>query len=131
VLPAATTSKLGGVIPDGTTISVDGTGKISTVGGTATAQAGKIIYLNFASGTTEIWTANYDGSDAQKINITLPSGIGLTIGGDVKISPDHKTIFFTVNHTNGTITNYIYACNLDGSNLHQVISTNSDVQVAY
>src|SRR5580692_2594824 len=69
VLPVATTSKLGGVIPDGTTISVDGSGKISAVGGGSPTQAGKIIYLDFASGSTEIWTANYDGSGAQKINI--------------------------------------------------------------
>ena len=94
VLPVATTSKLGGVIPDGTTISVDGTGKISTVASTLAPQAGKIIYLILSSSASnnQIWTANYDGSGAQKINITLPTNF--FIDGDVKISPDHKTIFF-------------------------------------
>jgi hypothetical protein len=131
VLPVATTSKLGGVIPDGTTISVDGTGKISAAPTTLAPQAGKIIYIKFGATAldSQLWTANYDGSGAQQINITLPAN--LTLDGDVKISPDHKTIFFTVFPTSGTAVNYIYACNIDGSNVHQVIGANVDMQVAY
>ena len=131
VLPVATTSKLGGVIPDGTTISVDASGKISTVPSTLAPQAGKIIYIKFGATAVnnQIWTANYDGSGAQQINITLPTN--LAIDGDIKISPDHKTIFFTVYPTSGTAVNYIYACNIDGTNAHEVISANSDMQVAY
>jgi hypothetical protein len=131
VLPVATTSKLGGVIPDGTTISVDGTGKISAVPTTLAPQAGKIIYIKFGATAldNQLWTANYDGSGAQQINITLPANLALD--GDIRISPDHKTIFFTVYPTSGTAVNYIYACNIDGTNVHEVISANSDMQVAY
>lgn len=54
-LPPATTNSLGGVIPDGTTITVDGTGKISTSGvaGTNSIDATDLvlntIYTNTAS----------------------------------------------------------------------------------
>lgn len=55
ILPPATTNSLGGVIPDGTTITVDGTGKISTSGvaGTNSIDATDLvlntIYTNTAS----------------------------------------------------------------------------------
>ncbi|MEO8947312.1 MAG: hypothetical protein ABI308_02815 [Mucilaginibacter sp.] len=123
VLPPATTSKLGGVIPDGTTISVDATGKISTMGsGNTVQQQGKLIYGVF--GATEaanaIYTANFDGSNAQKINITLPSGI-VVDPDNVRLSPDQKTIFFTAHMIPpATVAHYIYSCNIDGSNIHQL-----------
>lgn len=123
VLPPATTSKLGGVIPDGSTISVDGNGKISVVNN-SNEQQNKILYIDYGTGVGQetIWSANYDGTDAKKINIILPSG--LAIGDDVKLSPDHKLIFFDVFSINSN-QNSIYACNLDGSIPHKVISTTS------
>jgi len=122
-LTPATTSKLGGVIPDGTTISVDGTGKISTIN-SPVQQQGKILYGIFGSTnlTNSIWTANYDGTSPQKINITLPSGLAIDID-NLKISPDHKTIFFSVFTPTATSGgDYIYACNIDGSNPHQIVN---------
>src|ERR1700679_1980694 len=63
ILPVATTSKLGGVIPDGPTISVDGNGKISVANNSA-QQQNKILYLVKGAKSTDnaIWTANYDGT---------------------------------------------------------------------
>jgi hypothetical protein len=117
VLPVATTSKLGGVIPDGTTISVDGTGKISTIG-TAVKQENKVLYETSDGG---IGTANYDGTNPQKINIVLPSGLSIDAGNNLEISPDHKTIFFAVND-NSANAEYNYACNIDGTNIHKVVN---------
>lgn len=115
ILTPATTSKLGGVIPDGTTISVDGSGKISTVGSSA-SQQNKILYLTSDGG---IGTANYDGTNAQKLNIILPTGYSIDSGNNLQISPDHKTIFFAVSSTAGEFN---FACNIDGSNVHKVIA---------
>jgi hypothetical protein len=124
-LTPATTSKLGGVMPDGTTISVDPNGKISTIGNTV-QQEGKLLYGIYGAtdAANAIWTANYDGTSPQKINVTLPSGLAIDIS-NLKISPDHKTIFFSVYtpNTNGVSGGYyIYACNMDGSNPHQIIN---------
>jgi len=47
----------------------------------------------------------------------------------LSISPDHKTIFFSVNSTTGGPIN-VYSCNIDGSNPHIVIS-NAEIPVAY
>jgi hypothetical protein len=113
----------------------------STAGLTVTQQ-NKIIYtknvlLSGTQGTyySEIWTANYDGSNAQKINITLPSGLFVDYTTFVKLSPDQKTIFFRVadanNDTNGT---GFYSANIDGTNPKRVIPNDgaiSSVEVAY
>ncbi|WP_114940253.1 hypothetical protein [Mucilaginibacter endophyticus] len=132
-LQAATTTKLGGVIPDGTTISVDATGKISA---NAATQVGKLLYG--VTGATEpanaIWTSNFDGSNPQKINITMPTGIVIA-PDNIRISPDHKTIFFSA-HTipPASILYYLYSCNIDGSNLRQIRSQGANgvsVEVAY
>jgi hypothetical protein len=125
-LPVATTTKLGGVIPDGTTISVDGTGKISTVG--TVAQQNKLLYMINTPQDNELWTSNYDGSDANKINIILPTGLAI-YDNTFTISPDHKTIFFEV-YVISSNQEYIYTCNIDGTNPHQII-TGGDLGVAY
>jgi hypothetical protein len=131
ILLPATTSKLGGVIPDGSTISVDAAGKISAIN-TSVAQQNKIMYLLYEGDTPGtntaiygVYTANYDGTDAQKVNITLPSGVVLN-DGTLSLSPDHKTIFFSTN-TVSTNELDIYACNFDGSNPHKVISNGENV----
>jgi hypothetical protein len=122
-LPVATTTKLGGVIPDGTTISVDANGKISTIG-SGTQQASKLLYGVYGSTdlTNTVWLANYDGTNPQQLNITLPTGLAIDVD-NLKISPDHQTIFFsayTPSANSGGF--YIYACNIDGSNPHQILS---------
>jgi hypothetical protein len=141
VLPVATTTKLGGVIPDGTTISVDGTGKISAVAA-APKQQNKIIYVknlplpgNPSLDYGQIWTANYDGSGQQQINITLPTGLFISYTPFVRLSPDQKTIFFSVsdakNDNNGT---GFFSANVDGTNPKLIIPYDGaigTVEVAY
>jgi hypothetical protein len=134
ILPVATTTKLGGVIPDGTTISVDGTGKISAIAA-APKQQNKIIYvknlpLAGSSGLYygQIWTANYDGTGQQQINITLPSGMFVSYTPFVRLSPDQKTIFFSVsdakNDNNGT---GFFSANIDGTNPKLIIQNDGAI----
>ena len=129
ILTPATTSKLGGVIPDGSTISVDGSGKISAISNST--QENKLLFVKIfiaGNGNTnkfdygEIWTASYDGTNQQKLIITLPTGIVVSASA-VRLSPDHKTIFFGAYAGSTASSNEtIYSCNLDGSNAHQIIS---------
>jgi hypothetical protein len=130
VLPPATTSALGGVIVDGTTINVDGAGKISVAPNSNTnKQYNKIVYLvgyegSYANEFAEIWIANYDGTGKSKLNVSIqgdPSSIKIT---DPRISPDGSMIFFTANAWIPGSSTYnwsIYSCNLDGSNIKKVI----------
>ncbi len=108
----------------------------------AVTQQSKIIYTKNlpVSGSTgayycEIWIANYDGSNAQKINITLPSGLFVDYTTFVKLSPDQKTIFFRVadvnNDNNGT---GFYSSNIDGTNAKLIVpndGTSGTIEVAY
>lgn len=118
-LPPATTSTLGGVIVgNGLTVSANGTLSANS----SSTQLNKIIYEKYPTSSpaysAEIWTANYDGTGQTKINIVLPSGLG--IAGDAKLSPNGQTVFFEVGNST-TFKFYIYSCNLDGSNVRQVI----------
>lgn len=121
-LPPATTTTLGGVIVgNGLSVTSNGTLSVNSSGGT---QQNKILFVkSFVSGQTEwseIWTANYDGSNAQKINITVPAG--MTIDGELgpTISPDRQTIFFSMSNTT-TNVNHIYSCKLDGTNVLKIV----------
>ncbi|SEO88295.1 hypothetical protein SAMN05192574_11537 [Mucilaginibacter gossypiicola] len=94
---------------------------------TTTTQVGKLIYSKLIAPATgnsyfELWSANYDGTNQQKISITLPAGV--SISGDAKLSPDHKTLFFgAYTFKSGVITkSALYACNIDGSNPHEIVS---------
>lgn len=98
-LPPATTTTLGGVMVDGTTIKVDGTGKISATIPTPQQPLNVILFVKeSASGTFEFWLANMDGSNQRKINITLPAGI--TLRDEAQISPDGTKLIFNANDTN-------------------------------
>ncbi|MGN1274262.1 MAG: head fiber protein, partial [Thermoguttaceae bacterium] len=74
-LPAATTSTLGGVIPDGTTIDVDASGGISVV--TATVNAPGIVQpdgttISISSGTVSaVSTTNSTAGIGQPDNVSL------------------------------------------------------------
>lgn len=123
-LPPATTTTLGGVIV-GNGLAVTNNGTLSvTCCGSGSMQQNKILFVkSFLSGPTEwseIWTANFDGTNPQKINITVPAG--MTIDGELgpTISPDRQTIFFSMSNTT-TNVNHIYSCKLDGTNLIKII----------
>lgn len=122
VLPAATTTSLGGVIiGNGLSITGNGTLSVNNNGGN---QLGKILIqlYNPSTASGEIWIANYDGSDYHKINIVLPSGIKIQQEG--RLSPDGQKLFFGASSAGG-VDNYIYVCNIDGSNPQQLLTANS------
>lgn len=107
------------------------------------SQQNKIVFQKdfYGSGLTatpydhaEIWTANYDGTNQQKLNVDLPSGVVIVLGQAIKVSPDGKTLFFTGfapgNNYPTTSTPWsIYSCNIDGSNVRLVISGTKDAGV--
>jgi len=75
----------------------------------------------------EIWTANYDGSNQQKVNVDLPTGVVIVLGQAIRISPDGKTIFFSGftpgNNYPDTMSPWsIYSCNLDGTNVKLIVN---------
>lgn len=85
----------------------------------------KILYLkyingNIETGNMELWKANYNGSNAQKINIDLPNNVSYWQQELPKISTDGKTIFFSGYPTGLRYTFTLYSCNIDGSNVKQV-----------
>jgi len=102
---------------------------------TTSIQQSKIIYLKniYGSGNidfdhAEIWSANYDGTNQVKINITLPANYVIAIQ-QPQLSPDRKTMFFDAFQTDGTQPTSswsIYACNIDGSNVHQVVAPDAN-----
>lgn len=84
-----------------------------------------VVCKQYFNGTTEIWTANYDGSDYKKINITLPTGFGIKTSTETRLSPDGQTVFFNVveQYSGSAVFNiHVYSCNIDGSNPKKVIS---------
>lgn len=123
VLTPATTSKLGGVIVDGTTIQVDAAGKISAV--SSPANAGSIILYNRRAtddAPDELWKANLDGTGQQKISITLPAGLVLNLsdGGAMKLTPDNQRIVFLARNSS-TSQDYIYSCKIDGTDVKKLV----------
>ncbi len=85
-------------------------------------QLNKIVYETASNGgpryNTTIWIVNYDGTNQTRVNIILPSGLG--VAGNARLSPDGKTIFFVAGN-NSTYKWYIYSCNIDGSNAHEIV----------
>lgn len=120
VLPVATTTTLGGVKPDGVTILVDATGKIST---TTSSLTDVVLYTkspNSGTVTYEYWVCNRDGSNKRKI--TFPAD--LTIRDDnVSLLADRNSVIFTASTSpSGTALREIYTMNIDGSNLLKILS---------
>jgi hypothetical protein len=134
-LPAATTSTLGGIIV-GSGLSVTTNGTISVNNNSSgTVQLNKILYSKNPTGTAgsnEIWSANYDGTNQTKINVSLPAGFG--ISGFARLSPDGQKVFFGVKE-NSINRVHIYSCKIDGTNAIRVIDgTNTfgmDIEGAY
>lgn len=108
-------------------ISLAGCKKNSTLSNpgnslTPPAQQNKIVYLDLLNGpnTYTLWTANYDGSNAQQVNITMPANVKLG-SGSPKISLDDKKIYFNGISTLNNVSN-IYSCDLDGSNVQLLVA---------
>ena len=89
---------------------------------------GKIIYfkrLNTSYGYS-IYTRDYDGTNESLVNVTLPSGVGISYDAldlpQLRISPDGQTVFFVA--INSTSFKTLYSCDITGANLTEVISLN-------
>ena len=130
VLPAATTTNLGGVIVgQGLTVSANGTLSVSTTSSTTgLQQLNKIVYRKRNSDGTldEIWTANYDGTNQTKINITLPTGIVFGESMRPFLSPDGKKVFFTGAVSPRISSEDVYSANIDGTNVTKIIDKGGD-----
>jgi hypothetical protein len=126
-LPPATTSTLGGIIVgNGLSVTSNGTLSVNSTSGGLT-QLNKIIYtkLNTAIAQKfEIWTANYDGTNQTKVNITMPTGFQCAGDGEVKLSPNGQKIFFTSLQPSASAT-HIFTCNIDGTGLTKIIDGTS------
>ncbi len=119
-LSPATTTTLGGVIV-GNGLSVTGNGTLSVISTTSgSTQLNKLIFKKIVNSTAEIWTANYDGSSAAKVDITLPSGVSFSDDMNPIMSPDGKKIFFTAG-SGGLSGGDLYSCNADGSSVTKIV----------
>jgi hypothetical protein len=110
-------------------ISCNKTIDAQTSGSTPSA-IGKIIYrkvVTLGTGyTSEIWIANYDGTNTTKVNIVLPSGVYFDDGLTLAMSPNAQKIFFTAGAPDAGYPNVctngdLYSCNVDGSGLSKII----------
>lgn len=124
-LPPATSSTLGGIIV-GAGLSISSNGTLSVTNSTGgLQQLNKIVFVKSIgySSPKEIWTANYDGSNASKINIILPIGFPSRHGAiNSRLSPDGQTIFFEVMEDSLSEMQSIYKCNINGSNVTRIIA---------
>jgi len=101
---------------------------------TASTSIGKLIYVKQAIngiGGVTLWTCNYDGTNATQIPVALPSNLAFSsINGDARprLSPDGQKVFFLLSDFNDEyITTSIYSCDIDGQNLHEIMSaTNTE-----
>jgi hypothetical protein len=114
-LPIATTSNLGGVIV-GQGLTVTSNGTIST------QNAGLLVFAKGGDKPNEFWSSKFDGSNQTKITIALPATAEI-VKESIKISPDGKKFFFTLNLNPvlPTSQDAIYSCNIDGSGLTKLV----------
>jgi Tol biopolymer transport system component len=78
----------------------------------------KTINNNSDKRASEVWTANIDGTNQQKVNIIIPKEF--EINGNINISKDGTKIILVL-YEQRTQSMDIYTCNIDGSNLKKVV----------
>lgn len=90
---------------------------------TGQVQINKIIYVTKHGNGSEIWVANYDGTNRSKVDYHLPLGLKVDYEyAGAKLSPDGKKVFFSAsNEGYGQNCDGIYSCNIDGSNTIKII----------
>jgi Tol biopolymer transport system component len=85
-------------------------------------QQNKIIYIKAlpsAGDQNEIWTANIDGTNQQRVAINFPANYALEDdGGSITLTPDNQKIIFAMSVNS---IRQVYSCNIDGSNLTKII----------
>lgn len=93
---------------------------------TQLTQSGLLIYQTSTGG---VGIENYDGTSATPLNIVLPTGSVVSFSESPSISPDHKTIFFSVHNQSTNAFVGGYSCNIDGTNPHKI--DNSGYHIAF
>ena len=93
-------------------------------------QLGKIVYFTeYASPTTRLWIANYDGTNATIVPLVLPTNVVFdpTVNTQtLRVSPNGQTIFFSAfNTTQPTLKTSIYSCDASGNNVRLVVTSTS------
>jgi len=125
VLPPATTSTLGGVIVDGATLKVDASGKISLV----SSPSSTILFSRTNAGSDEIWKANIDGTNQQKLNISMPSDYVISIntqntssgnGGNSGVLKVYNQKILFLGYKTG-VGNALFSCDFNGANVVKLI----------
>ena len=127
ILPSATTSRLGGIIVgDGLSVTSNGTLSVNS-----TTSAPSLIFFS-RSGISddagdEIWKANIDGTNQQKLNITLPNGYRISLnqasvntnGAALLVSSNQKLIFRATTST--APWSSLFSCDFNGSNVVKLL----------
>ncbi|MBS1579012.1 MAG: PD40 domain-containing protein [Bacteroidetes bacterium] len=95
----------------------------TTVG--SRTQLNKIVYsiADYTNNVNSLWIANYDGSNATKVNFSAISGIINLKPYAGALSPDGKTLFFSAEYqTSGSssIISDMFTANIDGSNVKKI-----------
>ncbi len=96
-------------------------------------QLNKVIYLKYlpGGGAGQIWTANYDGTGATQIPVALSATMQITYDQNsfcLRLSPDGQKVFFSgTDSAIPTLQPSVYSCNIDGSNVHLVASSTTEV----
>lgn len=116
----------------GTNYTISGTSELLSVpyalyAGTLGDRANVIVYSKLEGwvlvGNYAIysyWTCNYDGTNNKQIDIVFPDDT-FAVCNNPKLSPDGKTVFFTLVTGNGNGLCAIYSCSIDGSNLTKIM----------
>ncbi|MCF1714423.1 MULTISPECIES: hypothetical protein [Flavihumibacter] len=128
ILPTATSSRLGGIIVgEGLDVTNNGTLSVKTT----TSAAPSLIFFSRSNpaGTRgdEIWKANIDGSNPQKLNITLPSGYLISLnqatpetnGSAIVVTTDQKIIFRAT--ISSAPWSSLFSCDFNGSNVVKLL----------
>lgn len=118
-LPPATNTTLGGVIiGEGLDITSNGTMSVKT---TTHDVLHKLIFKKVTASGAEIWTANYDGTNAAKVNIALPPNVVFSDDMNPIMSPDGQKIFFTAATGTNVYGGDLYSCNVNGTNIIKIV----------
>jgi hypothetical protein len=87
---------------------------------TGLTQLKKVLWTRLVATGVEIWMANYDGTNANQVNVIMPTGF--TIRHGARLSPDGQKLFFVAQDITGTEF-YIFSSNVNGSNAVQIANT--------
>ena len=94
---------------------------------TGLTQLNLVVYTKLNKTSTpllsEIWTSNLDGTSQKKVALSLPTG--MQVGDEARLTPDGKTIVFTVQVGSPSTNTFIYTCSIDGSNLKKIVDNSA------